>query len=133
MIATGGVASVTNILLPYGFGDFRLCDIGALSTLFFLLAIAHALFLHGLFDLRLVLRKTLVYGVLSALVLAAYSSAVLLITQYFIAGATEMKQFAVLVIAFSFDPIRRVVEAKTDRWLFEDRRLRVDCKDQSHD
>ena len=42
MLTTGTVALIANVLLPYGFGNFRWCDVGALSTLLFLLAIAYA-------------------------------------------------------------------------------------------
>ena len=118
MLVTGGIALVTNVLLPYGLGDFRFCDAGTLSTIFFVLAIAYATFLQGLFDLRLLLRKTLVYGVMMVFVLSAYSATVFLITQYLTDGTDKIKQFAVLGIAFSFDPLRRLLEEKTDRLLF---------------
>ena len=120
ILATGGVALITNALLPYGFDDFRFCDIGALSTLFFLLSVAYAVFVHGLFDLRIVLRETLVYGLLLAVVLGGYSSAVFVATQYLTGGtgADKLTQFMVLLIAFSFDPLRRYLEEKTDILLF---------------
>ena len=118
MLSTGGVALVTNALLPYGFGDFRFCDIGTLSTLFFVLCVAYAVFVHGLFDLRILLRKTLVYGLLLSFVLGAYSSAVFLVTQFLTESAGKLVQFAVLLIAFSFDPLRRFLEQMADRLLF---------------
>jgi|GEM_PF-1849451 len=121
MLATGSLAFVTNALLPYGFGLFGLCDVGTLSTLFFLLAVAYATFIHRLFDLRVVVRETLVYGVLLTFVLGAYSSAVFLLSQHLTSGAEQGTQFVVLLIAFSFDPLRRFLEEKTDRLLFGER------------
>ncbi len=118
MLATGSIAAVANVLLPYGFGDFRFCDIGALSTLLFVLTIAYATFLHGLFDLRIVLRETLVYGLLLTFVLGAYSSAIFLVSEVLTSDTGKVTRFAVLLIAFSFDPLRRFLEAKTDRLLF---------------
>jgi len=118
MLATASVATVTNVLLPYVWNDFRFCDAGALSTLFFVLAVAYATFIHRLFDLRVVVRKTLVYGVLLTLVLGAYSSAVFLVSQHLTSGAEKLTQFVVLCIAFSFDPLRRYLEEKTDEFLF---------------
>lgn len=118
MLVTGGISLVTNVLLPYGLDNFRFCDVGTLSTIFFVLAIAYATFLHGLFDLRLLLRDTLVYGLLLTFVLGAYSSAVFLVTQYLTSGTNTLKQFAVFLIAFSFDPLRRLIELKADRLLF---------------
>jgi hypothetical protein len=121
VLATGGVAVITNALLPYGFGDFRFCDLGTLSTLLFVLAVAYATFIHGLFDLQVVLRETLVYGILMAFVLGAYSSAVFVISQHLTSSAGKLTQFAVLLIAFSVDPLRRFLEEKTDCWLFGER------------
>jgi len=126
ILATGSIALVTNALLPYSFGDFRFCDVGTLSTLLFLLSVAYAVFVHGLFEVRLVLRATLVYGLLLALVLGAYSSAVFVATQYLTGatGADKLTQFVVLLLAFSFDPLRRFLEEKTDRLLFEQDKVR---------
>jgi hypothetical protein len=121
MLGTGAVALVTNALLPYWSGDFRYCDVGALSTLLFLLAVAYATLWRRLFDLRLFLRKTLVYGVLLTGVLGVYSSTVFVVSQQWTAQSDSWTQFAVLVIAFSFDPLRRFLERKTDQWLFEPR------------
>jgi len=121
IIGTGGVALITNELLPYGCGDFRFGDWGPLSTLFFLLAVAYATFIHGLFDLRTLVCETLAYGILLAFVLEAYSSVVFLVTQHLTSGTEKLTQFAVLVIAFSFDPLRRFLEEKTDRLLFGER------------
>ena len=125
LLAMGGIAFLTNALLPYLYGNFRFSDVGTLSVLFFVVAVAYAMFVHHLFDLRIVLRETLVYGIMMVFVLSAYSSTVFLITQYLTDGTDKIKQFAVLVIAFSFDPLRRVLEEKTDHLLFgaqEDRK-----------
>lgn len=121
MFATGSIAFVTNAWFPYLYRDFRFCNLGALSTLLFVLAIAYATFLHRLFDLRILLRETLVYGILLAFVLGAYSSTVFLITQYLTDDTGKVTQFVVLLIAFSFDPLRRFLEAKADRLLFGER------------
>lgn len=118
MLATGGIAAVTNALLPYGWGEFRFCDVGTLSTLLFLLAVAWATFLHRLFDLRVMLRRALGYGLLLALVLGAYSSTVFVISEYLTGSAGKGIQFAVLLVVFSFDPLRRFLEEKTDSLLF---------------
>lgn len=124
---TGAVGAVTNALLPYAFGDFRFGDVGTLSVLLFALAVAWATFVHGLFDARALVRETLVCGVLLAFVLGAYGSAVFVATQYLTEGeggggrvraSDRLVQFAVLAIAFSFDPLRRFLEEKTDRLLF---------------
>jgi len=122
ILITGFISLVTNLLLPYGWGDFRFCDIGPLSVLGFLLCVAYATFLRRLFALGIFLRETLVNGILLAFVLGAYSSAVFVISQTLTASAGQWTQFAVLIIAFSFDPLRRFLEEKTDRLLFGERK-----------
>ncbi|MES2461998.1 MAG: histidine kinase N-terminal 7TM domain-containing protein [Armatimonadota bacterium] len=118
-LATGLVSLVTNALLPYVFGDFRYTDVGPLSTLLFLLAVAYAVARHRLFDFRLFVRRTLVLGLLLSFALAAYSAFVLLATDRFTGeGSTTLTRFGVLVIAFSFDPLRRFLENRIDRLLF---------------
>ena len=118
IFATGSIALITNALLPYRYGDFRFSDTGTLSTLLFTLCIAYATFLHRLFEARLLLRATLVYGTLLVFVLSVYSSMVMLITNYLTSGSSNAKQFVVLMLAFSFDPLRRLLEKKADDLLF---------------
>jgi hypothetical protein len=118
MLTTGSVAFLCNALLPYVWGDFRFGDWGPLSTLLFFLATASATFVHHLFDLRVLLRRTLVYGLLLAFVLGVYSSTVFLLSAHLTESAGKLTQFAVLLIAFSVDPLRRFLEKKTDQLLF---------------
>lgn len=122
LLAMGGTACFTNAMLPYLFGDFRFCDVGTLSVLFFVAAVGYAVLVHRLFDLKIVFRETLVYGIMMVFVLSAYSATVFLITNYLTEGQDKIKQFAVLLIAFSFDPLRRLLEVKADRWLFPELR-----------
>lgn len=131
VLATGAVSLVTNALLPFSFGDFRFIDAGPLSTLLFLLAVAYATLRHHLFDLKLFVRKTVVYGLLLSFVLAAYSATLVLVSDR-IAGQSRgaVTRFGVLVIAFSFDPVRRFLENRVDRLLF--RRERRDRRDRFH-
>jgi hypothetical protein len=119
MLATGLVALVTNIVLPYGFGDFHYTDVGTLSTMLFLLCVGYAILRHRLFDLKLFVRRTLVYGLLLSFALSAYSAVVVLVTER-MAGeqAGTLTRVAVLMIAFSFDPLRRYLEKRVDRYLF---------------
>ena len=118
--ATGIVGVVADIVLPYGFGDFRFTDLGPLSTALFLLAVGYAVLKHKLFDLRLLVRKTLVLGLLGSLALAAYGAVVVLAADRFAGGGTgTLTRFGVLVIALTFDPLRRTLEKRVDKLLFK--------------
>jgi hypothetical protein len=118
ILLTGGIAAVTNAYLPYALDDFRFCDAGTLATLFFIIAVAYAVFIHDLFALQVIVRETLVFGILLAFVLGAYTSALFVITLYLTDSAGRLSQFVVLFLAFSFDPLRRFLEKKVDRLLF---------------
>ncbi|MBB6053878.1 histidine kinase N-terminal 7TM domain-containing protein [Armatimonas rosea] len=122
ILATGAVSIITNVLLPYVRGDFRWIDVGPLSTLLLLLAVGYAVVQHQLFDIKVLIRRTLVLGMALSLVLAAYSALVLLATDS--VGSSEsggVTRFGVLVLAFSFDPIRRFLEKRIDKLLFPER------------
>ena len=118
VLATGLVGVVCDILLPYGFGDFRFVDAGPLSTALFLLAVGYAVLKHRLFDLRRLVRKTVVLGLLGSLALAVYGAVVVLATERFAgSGSGTLTRFSVLIIALSFDPLRRAFEHKVDKLL----------------
>lgn len=119
MLATGVVGLITNVVLPYGFGDFRFIDAGPISTILFLLAVAYAIIRHHLFDIRVFIRRTVVWGILLSLVMAIYGAILLLVTDHLTEGANSgFVKFGVLIIAGSFDPLRRFLEQKVDRLLF---------------
>jgi hypothetical protein len=119
VMAMGLASMITNVVLPYGFGDFHYTDAGPLSTILFLLCVGYAILQHRLFDLKLFVRKTVVYGLLLTFAVSAYSAVVVLVTDW-IAGpsADSLTRFGVLLIAFSFDPLRRFLEQRVDRLLF---------------
>jgi hypothetical protein len=119
VVATGLVGVIADIVLPYGFNDFRYTDAGPLSTALFLLAIGYAVLKHRLFDLRRFVRKTVVIGLLGSLALAAYGAVVVLATERFAgSGSGTLTRFSVLAIALSFNPLQRALEQKVDKLLF---------------
>jgi hypothetical protein len=122
ILATGAIGLVCNALLPYALGNFTFIDFGPLSTLLFLFSVAYAIARHQLFDIRVFLRRTLVLGIALSLVLAAYSAIVLLATDRFASSESGgVTRFGVLVLAFSFDPVRRFLESRIDKLLFPER------------
>jgi hypothetical protein len=123
ILATGTIGLVSNVVLPYVFGNFQWIDFGPLSTLLFLSAVAYAVVRHELFDIRVLLRKTLVLGIALSLVLAAYSALILIATDKLASSESGgLTRFGMLLLAFSFDPVRRFIEKRIDRLLFSERR-----------
>ncbi len=121
-LATAAIALTTNALLPYAFDNFHLIHVGTLSTIFFLLAVADAVFVHHLFDVRLVIRAAFVYAGLIALALELYQLALSFLIRLVPVGDQAQSHLAatamVLVVnAFTQQPVRRWLEARFDRSL----------------
>ena len=121
-LMTAAIALVTNVLLPYAFGNFHFIHVGTLSTILFLLAVADAVFVHHLFDIRLVIRAAFVYAGLIALALELYQLALSFLAHLVPVGDQAQSHLAattmVLVVnAFTQQPVRRWLEKLVDRSL----------------
>ena len=120
IIATAAVALVTNVLLPYGLGDFRLIHVGTLSTVLFLGVVGYAVFAYHLFSIRVIVRATFVLAGLLALALELYSLVLSFLAHLLPLGNAQERSFAatalVLVVnAFTQEPVRRRLERLIDR------------------
>lgn len=81
-----------------------------------------AILRHGLFDVDVLINRTLVYGVLTATLAGVYVGGVVLLQYLFGTFAGETSQIAVvastLAIAALFNPLRRRVQAFVDRHFY---------------
>jgi hypothetical protein len=69
---TASIGLVCNLFLPL-LGNYSLVWLGPVSTLFFVGFSIYAIVAHRLFDIRLIIKKTLVYSLLVAAIGAGYS------------------------------------------------------------
>ena len=86
---------------------------------FFLVAIAVAVLRYRLYDIDRLINRTLVYGLLTALLAGTYAGAVLILGQLFGGIAAKPPSWAVaaatLAVAALFQPARRRIQQAVDR------------------
>ena len=93
--------------------DHCLCD------LVYVVGFAVAILWHGLFDVDVVIGRTLVYGALTIVIVVSYAALVggvgsLLATE----GNLALSVFAVVVVAFAVDPLRVRLRRASNRLLY---------------
>ena len=96
---------------------FRLC-----SQLAPFLVVGNAIIRHKLYDIDIIIRRTLIYSVLTTILAVIYFGAIILTQQLFRATTGETPDIAIvlstLLIAMLFSPIRRRVQDVIDRRLY---------------
>ncbi len=84
--------------------------------------IAYAILRHRLYDIDIIIRRTLVYSVLTGILAAIYFGGIILTQQLFRAATGETSDLAIVVstllIAALFSPVRRRVQEGIDRRLY---------------
>lgn len=95
-----------------------------LSILALPTTIAIAILRHRLYDIDVIIRRTLVYGALTVLLGAVYAGSVVLLTQL-LGSFADGNQFAVAVstiaVVVLFQPLRRHVKTSVDRRFYRSR------------
>ena len=106
----GGDTPLTLLLLRTGF---------ALPFLLVPLSISVAMLRSYLFDIDVLINRTLVYGSLTTVLIAVYSGGIVLLQRMFVAFTGQRSTLAVvastLAIAALFNPLRQRVQSFTDR------------------
>jgi len=87
---------------------------------------AYAILAHHLFDIRVIIKKTIIYSTLLAFVLATFS--LLIFLSVIIFGTREFvinwryiipNIIAAIIVAVGFEPLRNWLTRVTDKWLFK--------------
>jgi len=119
-----GMILLQATLLPsLGTSGLFLDLIGKLSITLFVLVIpisfGVAILRSGLFDIDIIINRTLVYGFLSATLIALYFGSIVLLQGVFVTLTGEQSTLAVvastLLIAALFNPLRRRIQSFIDR------------------
>jgi len=97
----------------------------AIQAWFYLLpavCVGNAILRHRLYDIDIIIRRTLIYAVLTGILAAVYFGGIILTQQLFRAATGESSDLAIVVstllIAALFTPVRRRVQDAIDRRLY---------------
>lgn len=117
------LAVVTNVFLVIA-GISSLGVLGPPSFLFFIGLTSYAIVRHRLLDVRLVVARTIAYSTLVLIIAVFYISSTLLLTNFLFKTTTSTGQLALysaltLIVAFTFQPLRRFLETTTDKIFFK--------------
>jgi signal transduction histidine kinase len=117
---------VVNLILPIVTGTNEYAKLGSYATIFFLGATAYAIIAHHLFDIRIIIKRTVVYSALLAFVLSTYAAVLFLFSSLFggevvplpTTSALVTNLLAAILIAFGFGPLNKWLSNFTDKFLF---------------
>ncbi len=115
-------ATITNLLIPLVFGTSRFAQYGPLFSFGMVAMIAHAIIRHRLMDIRVVIRKGVVYVV--AFVAAGTLLTGLIISSNFLFPEERWRLgreiFLGLVVAALFHPLKSWIQHAFDRYLYRE-------------
>lgn len=122
LLVPGILASVTNLLIPLMFGTSRFSQYGPLFSFIMIAMIAHAIIRHRLMDIRVVIKKSVVY-------IVAFTVAGVLLTTLIVGSnflfpdhrwqlAREI--LLSLLVAVLFYPLKNRIQQAFDRYLYRE-------------
>lgn len=121
------VSLVTNLGLPAFFGNNSLVIFGPFSVVFLLGFTAYAIVKHRMMDIKMVVARSVTYSILVVSMAAIYAGGVFAFERILFPGQNtlNMGQMAVrtvlaVVMAFSFQPLRRWITKVTDKVFFKE-------------
>lgn len=128
------IAVVTNLLLPYLYKEFAFQEVGALSTLALLSAIAYAISVHHLFDVRIFIRRAVVFTLYLGSISAASNALIFILTLLFQGtfGVYDWRTTLPVALIFStvsfiFEPIRNRLDLSVSRVLYRQEQERQEA------
>lgn len=124
---TAFFATLTNLVLPLITGTNPLAKYGAYSLLFLIGFTTYTIVKHRLMDIRLVVAKSVTYTLVLVLLAGFYAGSVLAIERIFFPNELNqidlvqggVRTILAVVMAFSFQPLKRWITRRTDRIFFK--------------
>lgn len=114
---------IFNLILPL-FGDYRLVWLGPSCSLFFVGGTVYSIIAHHLFDIRLIIKRTVLYSLLLAGISAGYSGVEYLLTELLNSASPSATSpmathiVGAIVVSLCVNPVRKWLERKIHRLLY---------------
>lgn len=127
LFATTITLALLNLFVPAVTGNYSNSKFGSYSAILLLAASSYAIVRHKLFDIRLVVARSIAYILLLVTLAGLYAFATFEATNLFfpeqtVSNAQQAVNIAIaLILAFTFQPLRRFFEHVTDRIFYRDR------------
>ena len=126
---TAFFSTLFNIIFPV-FSDYRLVWLGPSASVFFVAGAVYSIIAHHLFDIRLIIKRAMVYSLLLAAISAAYSAVEYLLTE--LLGSLSPGESSPLVthitgaivVSLWVNPVRKWLEKKIHHLLYPKHRKR---------
>ncbi len=126
LIASCLLLTLTNFIAVVIFGSISLTSLGPPLTLIFVGATAYAIVKHNLFDIRLLVVRSIVYSLLTILLALLYSTVIIALQLVIARDAfrLDLVEFSIfllvaLVVAFSFQPIKKYFQKITNSFFYK--------------
>jgi len=117
---------IVTIFLPVAFfKNINFVSYGPLYTLLFLLATAYAIVRHRFLDIRLIVARSVAFSLLLLIIIASYSITLFGISIFITNTIIQPVNLAIaivstIVVAFSFQPLKRLLEKITSSIFYKD-------------
>lgn len=121
MFLFGSIASLCSFILPM-LGINRLISLDSSSSLFFIIFTAYSITRYRLFDIRIIIRKSLIYSILFAILIGLAAFSITLLSKYisstfnttFIFGAALIS----VALALLFYPAKHLIQKIINKIVF---------------
>lgn len=124
LIAPGLAATVTNLIIPLTTGSSELSRYGPMFSVVMIGMIAHAIIRHRLMDIRLVIRRGVVYLIAATIAGAVFASILAVVAAqssgHFQKVPLSLQVAVALSIALAFNPLKRWLQARLDKYVYRE-------------
>jgi len=118
--------SVTSAIIPAITGDWFIAKFGPVGSITLVGGIAYAIVKHRLFDIRLVVARTMAYVLLLSTIAVTYGLSIFALSRSIFVGSeiTNTQQFVYIglavFISLTFQPLKKFFDRVTNRIFFRD-------------